>query len=85
MKEEQKTSGKSLFLKGKAYGLLSLSLHVQATERYMDKGRRATERLQRSRAGGRWQKGGGEADGVKGAVFHLINNTNQIIQCSTVP
>lgn len=23
--------------------------------------------------------------GVKEAVFHLINNTNQIIQCSTVP
>lgn len=23
--------------------------------------------------------------GAKGAVFHLINNTNQIIQCSTVP
>ena len=23
--------------------------------------------------------------GAKGAVFHLINNANQIIQCSTVP
>lgn len=23
--------------------------------------------------------------GAKEAVFHLINNTNQIIQCSTVP
>ena len=38
-------------------------------------------RIEMAKKGG----GGAEGDGVKEAVFHLINNTNQIIQCSTVP
>ena len=47
VKGEKKPSGKSLFLKGKACGLLSLSLRLcckrQAIERCTDKGRRERE------------------------------------------
>lgn len=43
--EEKKTSGKSLFLKGKVRHMCATSMcaTVQATERCTDKGRRKTE------------------------------------------
>lgn len=66
---------------------MSLRLHARAMEKYTcERGRRwEGARLKESKAVGKWREGGGrEENRAKGAIFHLINNTNQIMQCSTV-